>query len=108
MWHIATFGCAAKIDRNRANADLAGPAVGSNRRRLTPGRVKTKKKKDDENNFPKSIAIGQAREVSTTRNNTWWNAHSTPLQRRRVFTQPRPLADMPTSVCRATPLHTAR
>ena len=50
--------------------------------------------KDDENKFPKSIATGRAHEVSTTRNDTWWNAHSTPSQRRCVFTQPRPISDI--------------
>jgi hypothetical protein len=54
---------------------------------------KLKKSKDDENNFPKSIATEQAREVSTTRKSSWWNAHSTPSQRRSVFTRPRPIAD---------------
>jgi hypothetical protein len=44
--------------------------------------------------FRKSIATEQAREVSTTRKSTWWNAHSTPSQRRPVFTRPRPLPDL--------------
>jgi hypothetical protein len=35
LWHIATFGCTAKIDRNRGNADMPGPAVGSTRSRMT-------------------------------------------------------------------------
>ena len=59
-----------------------------------PGCVKTQKSKDDENNFPKSIAPEQAREVSTTRNYTWRNAHSTPSQRRCLFAQPRPRAEL--------------
>jgi hypothetical protein len=56
--------------------------------------VKTRKSRDNENNFPKSIAAEQAHEVSTTRNDTWWNAYSTPSQRRCVFTQPRPISDL--------------
>src|ERR1700748_179598 len=36
----------------------------------------------------------QACEVSTTRNDTWWNAHSAPSQCRYVFTQPRPVSNM--------------
>jgi hypothetical protein len=35
VWHVASFGGAAKIGRNRANADLAGPAVGSPRSRMS-------------------------------------------------------------------------
>jgi hypothetical protein len=34
-WHFATFGGTAKIGRHRGKADMAGPAVGSTRSRMT-------------------------------------------------------------------------
>jgi hypothetical protein len=67
--------------------------TGSDRRIVKPTRLTLavqKKSKDNENNFPKLIATKRAREVSTTRYDTWWNAHSTPSQRRWFFTSQDP------------------
>jgi len=46
--------------------------------------------KDDENNFPKSIATEQAHEAWTIRNVAWRNTYSMSSPRRCVFTRPRP------------------
>src|SRR6266404_1719926 len=96
----AARGCPVVARNGRIGTARRCPLIGPNRNwaagrqtgALDPGCVE--KLKDDENNFPKSIATDQAHEASTTRNDTWRNAHSTSSQRRCVFTQPRPEADI--------------
>jgi hypothetical protein len=100
-----TPGSFHRTGRHRAGSRVALVHVRSRARRtwpkwsgpsvFDPGCAKARKiGKDDKNIFPKSIAAEQARDVSTTRNDIWWNAHSTPSQRRCVFTQSRPSTDI--------------